>query len=248
VLDKPLQGAIEPIRSRRKPKLPVVLTQAEVKKVLGNMKRVHLLMAQLLYGAGLRLMECVRMRIQDIDFDRKMIYVNAAKGGKNRVTLLPHFLIGDLTAHIEKVRAIHEKDLAEGFGEAYLPESLARKYPGAAQEFRWQYVFPSKKLSKDPRTGVIRRHHVLESGLQKAVRTAVTKAGITKRVTCHTFRHSFATHLLENGVNIRIVQELMGHANVKTTEIYTHVMEKDLSAVRSPLDVLTQPDSPFRRT
>ena len=243
VLEKPIREEIKPIRAKRKPKLPVVMTQGEVKRVLGYMKGTHLLMAQLLYGGGLRLMECVRMRIQDIDFERKMIYVNTTKGGKHRITLLPDYIIGDLHAHIEKVKEIHEKDISEGYGETYLPESLARKDPHAAKEFRWQYVFPSKRLSKDPRTGVVRRHHVLESGLQKAVKTAVQRTGIPKRITCHTFRHSFATHLLENGVNIHVVQELMGHSNVKTTEIYTHVMEKDISAVRSPLDLLEESET-----
>ena len=181
-------------------------------------------------------MECVRMRVQDLDFERGLIYLRAAKGGKDRATLFPKTLHDEMKQHIEKVRRLHEKDLAEGHGEVYLPESLATKYRGASKEFRWQYVFPSKTLSKDPRTGVVQRHHVLESGLQKAVKVAADRAGITKKVSCHTFRHCFATHLLENGVNIRVVQELMGHADVKTTEIYTHVMQKDLNAVVSPLD------------
>lgn len=238
VLEKPVQEEIEPIRAKRKPKLPMVMTQSEVQRVFDHMKGKHLLMAKLLYGGGLRLLECVRMRVQDIDFEIKMIYVRGAKGGKDRITLLPEFLIDDLNMQIEEVKKIHNKDLTEGFGETYLPESLARKYPSAANDFRWQYVFPSKKLSRDPRTGANRRHHVLESGLQKAVKVAVTRAGIIKRVSCHTFRHCFATHLLENGVNIRVVQELMGHKNVKTTEIYTHVMEKDLEDILSPLDVI----------
>ena len=236
VLDQSIQGELEPVRAKRHPRVPVVMTEREVGKVLGEMSGLHLLMGKLLYGGGLRLMECVRLRVQDLDFERGLIYVRAAKGEKDRTTLFPKSLQNQMKQHIEKVRRVHEQDLAEAHGEVYLPESLARKYRGAAKEFRWQYVFPSKTLSTDPRTGTVRRHHVLESGLQKAVKVAVDRAGITKRVSCHTFRHCFATHLLENGVNIRVVQELMGHANVKTTEIYTHVMQKDLNAVVSPLD------------
>jgi integron integrase len=240
VLDQPIQGQIAPVRAKRHPKVPVVMTQGEVQKVLGEINGTHLLMAKLLYGGGLRLMECVRLRIQDLDFGKSLLYIRAAKGGKDRATVFPKAIHGELKQHLEKVRRVHEHDLEEGRGEVYMPESLARKCRGAAKEFRWQYVFPSKSLSTDPRTGIVRRHHVLESGLQKAVKVAVDRAGITKRVSCHTFRHSFATHLLENGVNIRVVQELMGHADVKTTEIYTHVMQKDISAVVSPLDHLVR--------
>jgi site-specific recombinase XerD len=154
------------------------------------------------------------------------------------LTILPAFLVDELREQVEKARMLHHSDLADGYGSVYIPEALSRKYRHAAREFRWQYVFPSKKLSRDPRTGALRRHHVLESGLQKAVKRAVDRAGITKRAGCHTFRHCFATHMLENGVNIRVVQELMGHADLKTTEIYTHVMQKDVDAVRSPLDTL----------
>ena len=236
VLLKPLEGEIAPIRAKRHARVPVVMTQAEVKRVLSYMSRTHLLMAKLMYGSGLRLMECVRLRVQDLDFAKSLIYVRGAKGGKDRVTLFPKALHSELRIHLEKVKDLHAHDLAAGHGEVHLPDALARKYPRAGKDVRWQYVFPSKNLSADPRTGVVRRHHVLESGLQKAVKIAVDRAGITKRVSCHTFRHSFATHMLENGVNIRVVQELMGHADVKTTEIYTHVMEKDISAVLSPLD------------
>jgi len=240
VLNQPIQGEIAPVRAKRHTRVPVVMTQGEVQKVLGEMNGTHLLMAKLLYGGGLRLMECVRLRVQDLDFGKSLLYIRASKGGKDRATLFPKAIHGDLKQHLERVRRLHEQDLGEGRGEVYMPESLARKYRGAAREFRWQYVFPSKSLSTDPRTGKVRRHHVLESGLQKAVKVAVDRAGITKRISCHTFRHSFATHLLENGVNIRAVQELMGHADVKTTEIYTHVMEKDVSAVVSPLDHLVR--------
>lgn len=238
VMDQPIQGEIAPLRAKRHGRVPVVMTREEVQRVLREMRGTHLLMAKLLYGGGLRLMECVRLRVQDLDFERGLVYLRAAKGGKDRTTVFPKAIHGELKQHIEKVRRLHEGDLGEGRGEVYMPEGLSRKYRGAAKEFRWQYVFPSKALGKDPRTGVTRRHHVLESGLQKAVKIAVDRAGIQKRVSCHTFRHCFATHLLENGVNIRVVQELMGHADVKTTEIYTHVMQKDVSAVVSPLDYL----------
>jgi integron integrase len=209
-----------------------------VQRVLAQMRGNHLLMAKLLYGCGLRLMECVRLRVHDLDFERNRVYVRAAKGDKDRVTIFPKIIQDEMRQHLEKIKLLHDEDLARGQGEVYMPGALSEKYPAAAKEFRWQYVFPSKALSRDPRTGVLRRHHVLESGLQKAVKAAVDKAGITKRVSCHTFRHCFATHLLENGVNIRVVQEVMGHADVKTTEIYTHVMEKDISVVLSPLDML----------
>ncbi|MFH1639721.1 MAG: integron integrase, partial [Chloroflexota bacterium] len=217
---------------------PVVMTKAEVQRVLAQMRGNHLLMAKLLYGCGLRLMECVRLRVHDLDFERNRVYVRAAKGDKDRVTIFPKIVQDEMRQHLEKIKLLHDEDLARRQGEVYMPGALPKKYPAAAKEFRWQYVFPSKALSRDPRTGVLRRHHVLESGLQKAVKAAVDKTGITKRVSCHTFRHCFATHLLENGVNIRVVQEVMGHADVKTTEIYTHVMEKDISVVLSPLDML----------
>lgn len=239
VLDMPISGDIAPVKARRHPRIPVVMTQNEVARVLSEMQGTHLLMARLLYGSGLRLMECVRLRVQDLDLETKKIYVRGAKGGKDRVTLLPNTIFDDLQKHLFRVKELYEEDLARGHAEVILPNALGRKYPNAAKEWIWQYVFPAKNLSKDPRSGKLRRHHVLESGLQKAVKIAVRKAGITKRVSCHTFRHSFATHLLENGVNIRIVQELMGHSDVKTTEIYTHVMAKDISMVLSPLDHLS---------
>ncbi len=239
VLDQPVGESLEHIRAQRLRRPPVVMSKAEVQKVLAHMTGTHLLMAQLLYGAGLRLMESVRLRVQDLDFARNLIYLRDAKGGKDRTTVFPDSLMADLKTHLGKVKQLHEQDLAAGYGSAYLPNALEKKYPHAAKEFIWQYVFPSRKLSTDPRSGEVRRHHVLESGLQKAVKTAVKRAGLTKKVGCHTFRHSFATHLLENGVNIRVVQELMGHADVKTTEIYTHVMARDIDAVASPLDSLS---------
>lgn len=206
--------------------------------MLNELQGTHALMAKLLYGAGLRLMECIRLRIKDVDFGQNHLYIRSSKGDKNRVTLLPNELRDELYRHIERVRHLHKQDIAEGFGSVYLPQALEKKYPNSAKEPGWQYVFPSRKRSVDPRSGEVRRHHVLESGLQKAVKTALRKADITKQASCHTLRHSFATHLLENGVNIRVVQELMGHSDVKTTEIYTHVMQKDIHEVCSPLDSL----------
>ena len=240
VLDLPIAEAIEHVRAKRFARPPVVMSNSEVQRVLVHMQGIHLLMAGMLYGCGLRLMECIRLRIKDLDFDRNLVYVCMAKGGKDRTTLFPKSIQEELRQQVERVRGVNAQDMTRGFGKVYIPESLSRKYPNASREFRWQYLFPSKNLSIDPRSKVKRRHHVLESGLQKAVKVAVDRAMITKRVSCHTFRHSFATHMLENGVNIRIVQELMGHADVKTTEIYTHVMDKDYSVVVSPLDSLVK--------
>jgi integron integrase len=237
VLDIEL-GSFAPVRSKKHRKPPTVLTQDEVARMLGAMEGTHRLMAQLTYGCGLRLMECIRLRVQDLDFGQGRIFVRGGKGGKDRTVVLPEAVRPLLADHVERVVALHKQDLREGFGEVYIPEGLARKYPNACREIGWQYVFPSKKRSIDPRSGKEMRHHVLESGFQKAVKEAVGKARIFKRATVHTLRHSFATHLLENGVNIRMVQELMGHKDVKTTEIYTHVMNKDIDAVQSPLDRL----------
>lgn len=237
VLDIPLENKIQPARSKRKPKLPTVLDRHEVKRLFIHISGVHALMAKLLYGSGLRLMECVRLRIKDVDFSRKRLHV-LGKGEKWRSTVLGDPIIPELNTHIRQVKDLHHQDLEQGFGEVYVPEALARKYKNAAKETRWQFVFPAKKRSVDPRSGRERRHHVIESGLQKAVKRAVDRAGIDKRVTCHTLRHSFATTMLENGINIRMLQELMGHADVKTTERYTHVMDKDISRLKSPLDDL----------
>ena len=237
VLDIDL-GAIAPVRSKRHRKPPTVLTQEEMGQLLNAMQGTHRLMAQLTYGCGLRLMECIRLRVQDVDFGQGRVFIRGGKGGKDRTVALPEAVRPLLADHIERVVALHAQDLRDGFGEVYIPEALARKYPNACREIGWQYVFPSKKRSIDPRSGKTMRHHVKESGLQKAVKAAVKKAGIVKRATVHTLRHSFATHLLENGTHIRMVQELMGHKDVKTTEIYTHVMNKDIDAVKSPLDLL----------
>ena len=244
VLDIPIEDKISAVRANKRRRLPVVMSQNEVNQVISQMTGVHQLMAQLMYGGGLRLMECIRLRVKDLDFERNLIYVRAGKGAKDRVTLFPASTHAQMASHLEKVSAVHERDLAEGFGEVYLPGALARKYPGAPRQFGWQYVWPAKKRSQDPHSGKIRRHHVLESGLQKAVKRAVERAGLTKRVTSHTFRHSFATHLLENGTNIRAVQELMGHADLRTTQIYTHVMDKAIGGVVSPLDALAARSGP----
>ena len=238
VLDKPLDGKIAPVRSKKHRRPPTVLTQKEVQNVLENMDGTHALMAKLIYGSGMRLMECVRLRIQDVDFGQGNIFIRGGKGGKDRTTILPHNIREELRKHIDRVKDLHRQDLENGFGEVYLPEALGRKYSKAARQTSWQYVFPAKSISKDPRSGIVRRHHVLESGLQKAVKSAVRKAGIDKRATVHTLRHSFATHMLENGINIRVLQDLMGHADVKTTEIYTHVMRRDIQSIKSPLDIL----------
>jgi integron integrase len=195
-------------------------------------------MAKISYGGGLRLMECIRLRIRDFDFERNMVFIRGAKGGKDRETLFPESVHSEVKEHIKIVEELHEKDLAAGAGEVYLPDALARKYRSAPREFGWQYLFPAKKLSDDPRSGKTRRHHVDPSGFQKAVKAAARKANIIKPVGTHTLRHSFATHLLDDGVNIRVVQQLMGHADVKTTEIYTHVMKKNIEAITSPLDLL----------
>ncbi|MGB5687044.1 MAG: integron integrase [Candidatus Electrothrix sp.] len=237
VFDMPLAEKIQPIRSKRKPNLPTVLGGEEIQHFFQHIKGTHALMAKLLYGSGLRLMECVRLRIMDVDFDRKRIRI-LGKGDKQRSTILAEPVVAELREHIDRVKLLHHNDLEAGFGEVYIPEALARKYPAAARETHWQYVFPSQKRSVDPRSGQIRRHHVMESGLQKAVKRAAHRAGIDKRVTCHTLRHSFATAMLENGTNIRVLQELLGHADVKTTEIYTHVMDKDISRLSSPLEKL----------
>lgn len=238
VLDIDLGEGIAPTRSKRRRNLPTVLTSEEVSRMLEKMQGKHALMAKLLYGCGLRLMECVRLRVKDVDFGQGQVFVRNPKGGRDRTVVLPDTIAAGLQTQVDAVIALHQSDLKEGFGEVYLPPSLARKYPNAPKEPGWQYVFPAKKLSKDPRSEKTRRHHVLESGLQKAVKRALTLAKIHKKAGCHTLRHSFATHLLENGTNIRVVQKLMGHADVKTTEIYTYVMKKDIDSVKSPLDLL----------
>jgi integron integrase len=226
------------VRAKRGPKLPVVLTQAEMRSILKNLEGKKLLLVHILYGTGMRLMEVARLRVQDIDFGTSSIIVRSSKGDKDRMTILPKVVKNKLKEHLAAAKKIHEKDLAKGFGEVYLPGALDRKYPNAAKEWRWQYAFPSATLSVDPRSGKVRRHHISPSSIQKIVAAAVRKAGIPKHATVHTLRHSFATHLLMNGVNIREVQELLGHKNVETTMIYNHVMRNMAGAPRSPLDTL----------
>lgn len=238
VLQLPLDQSLAPVRAKRKIQPPTVLTEQEIQRLFAQMTGTHLLMAKLVYGSGLRLMECIRLRLQDLDFGQGQIFVRDGKGGRDRVSFLPQTIAQELQLHVKRVKELHRKDLAQGFGEVYLPHALAKKYRKAAWETPWQYLFPSKNRSIDPRSGKERRHHVLESGLQKAVKTAVKRTEMSKRATVHTLRHSFATHMLENGTNIRVLQELLGHADVKTTEIYTHVMRKDLGGVVSPLDQL----------
>jgi integron integrase len=231
-LDLPIQA----IRAKRPLRLPTVLTRDEIRRLLTHVKPPYCLMAQLLYGSGLRLMECLRLRVKDLDIAQYHVVVRDGKGMKDRVTMLPTRLIEPLQDHLQQVQRLHVSDRARGYGEVYLPFALARKYPHAHDEWGWQYVFPADRLSRDPRSGMLRRHHVNERGLQTAVRTAARAAGIVKPVTCHTLRHSFATHLLQHGYDIRTVQELLGHKDVKTTMIYTHVLNRGGLAVRSPLD------------
>lgn len=236
VLDQDLPWLENVERAKAPKRLPVVLTQDEVQAVLSRLSGTHWLVSGLLYGAGLRIMEALRLRVKDVDFARGEILVREGKGFKDRVTMLPGLVVDPLRAHLEQVRALHEQDLAEGYGEVYLPYALDRKYPNAPREWGWQYVFPSKSRSVDPRSGVVRRHHVQDQAIQRAIRQAVRDAGIAKPATPHTLRHSFATHLLGSGYDIRTVQELLGHKDVTTTMIYTHVLNKGGRGVTSPLD------------
>ena len=238
VLGLPVAEDLAPVRSKKPVRLPVVLSQGEIVRVLGQMNGVHALVAKLMYGGGLRVMEALRLRVHDIDFANGYLTIRDGKGGKDRATLLAPSLVAELNVHLEQTRRLFDSDLAEGVAGVYLPNALARKYPHAGTSWGWQYVFPSKSLSVDPRSGKTRRHHLSDSGLQKAIRDAKNKAHIDKRVTSHTLRHSFATHLLESGTNIRVVQKLLGHSDVKTTEIYTHVLQQNLDKVVSPLERL----------
>lgn len=236
VLDKPIDWIDDVERAKKPQRLPVVFTREEARSVINHLRGEMWLMASLLYGSGLRLMECIRLRVKDLDFAQSQIIVREGKGNKDRVTVLPEALANPLERHLERVKAVHETDIKEGFGKVYLPFALARKYPNANREWCWQYVFPASKRSVDPRSGQVQRHHISETVLQKAVKGAIRRAGINKPGSCHTLRHSFATRLLENGYDIRTIQELLGHADLQTTMIYTHVLNRGGKAVRSPID------------
>jgi integron integrase len=238
VLEKPL-GEIGPFKRPKKPKrIPTVLNPGEIQSLFSQLHGMHSLMIRLMYGTGMRVMECVRLRILDLDFSYRQIVVRESKGKKDRVVPMPDVLLNQLQKQVKWVEQIHRKDIEAGFGTVFLPEALARKYPNAERELRWQYLFPASRLAQNPRTGIMHRHHIHESAIQKAVKQAATKANILKRVTSHTMRHSFATHLLETGSDIRTVQELLGHANVETTMIYTHVVKRGGTGTQSPLDRL----------
>ena len=238
VLGVELDWLEDVVRAKRPQRLPVVLTVNEVRQILSLIPENNGLIARLMYGTGMRLMEAIRLRVKDINFEYRQITIRDGKGGKDRTTVLPDALIEELKGQLNKTRRLHETDLAEGYGCVYLPFALSRKYPNACREFAWQYVFPSMKRSRDPRSGEIRRHHLDEKNLQRAIKNAARKAGIAKPVSSHTLRHSFATHLLENGYDIRTIQELLGHKDVKTTMIYTHVVNRGGKGVKSPIDYL----------
>jgi integron integrase len=223
-------------RARRPKRLPVVLSRTQVRAILNQLDEPYWSIVSLLYGSGLRLLESLRLRIKDLDFDRRRVIVLNGKGAKDRVTVLPDTLVAPLRARLHHLRIAHESARARGYGGVELPHALSRKYPGAHLEFGWQYVFPAANPSKDPRTGAWRRHHIHEQSVQRVVRNAVRAAGIELPASCHTFRHCFATHLLASGADIRTVQELLGHASVKTTQIYTHVLDRHSSGTLSPLD------------
>jgi integron integrase len=226
------------VRAKRRMNLPTVLSRDEVKKLLSFLDGAHLLMAQFMYGCGLRLMECLRLRIKDVDLENDLLMVRSGKGEKDRALMIPEKIKEEIAKHVASVKEIYEQDVRIGYGEVSLPDALEKKYPGAAREWVWQWVFPAEKLSVDPRTGKVMRWHIHPAAIQRAVKEAVMKAGVPKMASCHTLRHSFATHLLEAGHNIRTIQELLGHKHVNTTMIYTHVIRKKPSEIRSPLDGL----------
>lgn len=238
VLHEPLNEAIDAVRAERKANVPVVLSREEVMALLPRLEGIPQLVVKLLYGSGLRIMEAVRLRVKDVDFEMKQLTVRAGKGDRDRVTTFPTRLTPLLQNHLATVRVMHQQDLAQGCGEVYLPHALARKYRAAGGEWGWQYVFPARELSVDPRTGLRRRHHVDPSVINKAIKVAARRAGLSKVISAHTFRHSFATHLLQRGTDIRTIQALLGHKDVATTMIYTHVLRQGGQGVASPLDDL----------
>lgn len=247
VLDRKLDYMDKIERVKRPAKIPVVFTREEAHAVLAHLKGDYRLMVHLLYGSGLRLLECLRLRVKDIDFGYRQITVRQSKGMRERVTLLPERLCQPLQAHLTRVKELHRQDVAQGGGAVFLPSALQRKYPNAARQWIWQYAFPADKISLDPRSGEKRRHHMGEKNLQNAVKHAIRAAGVVKAASCHTFRHSFATHLLESGYDIRTVQELLGHKDLATTMIYTHVCNKPGLNIRSPLDEPESTPSRVRR-
>jgi integron integrase len=236
LVELPWLGKIESAKTPQR--LPVVLTASEVRKVLAEIDGTAGLMLRLIYGSGMRIMECMRLRVKDLEFERSEVLIREGKGFKDRVSMLPQSLVDPLQAHLLRVRSLHNRDLVEGYGAVYLPFALERKYPNATKDWCWQYVFPSSKRSVDPRSGTVRRHHADEKAIQRAMQQAVRRAGVDRPATPHTLRHSFATHLLEAGYDIRTIQELLGHKDVQATMIYTHVLNRGGRAVASPLDAL----------
>ena len=238
VLKHALQGSINAVRADKKVNVPVVMTREEVAAVISLMDGTPQVVAKLLYGSGLRIMEAVRLRVKDIDYQMKQLTVRSGKGDKDRFTTFPTTLIPLLQNHLAGVKTLHQQDLVQGYGETYLPHALARKYPNAPKEWGWQYVFPARTLSVDPCSGITRRHHVDPSVINKAIKGSVRRVGLTKQISAHTFRHSFATHLLQRGTDIRTIQQLLGHNDVSTTMIYTHILQQGGQGVPSPLDDL----------
>ena len=238
VLNHTLEGRINAVRADKKINVPVVMTREEVAAVISLLDGTAQLVAKLLYGSGLRIMEAVRIRVKDIDFQMKQLTVRSGKGDKDRFTTFPATLTPLLQNHLARVKTLHQQDSAQGHGEVYLPHALVRKYPNTAKEWGWQYIFPARNLSVDPRAGITRRHHVDPSVINKAIKVVVRRAGLTKHISAHTFRHSFATHLLQRGTDIRTIQQLLGHNDVATTMIYTHILQQGGQGVPSPLDDL----------
>ncbi len=238
VLGIPIEKSGRIVRARTPTRLPIVLTPHEVRSVIDRLQGTHRIVAMLLYGSGMRLMECMKLRVKDVDFQRREILIREGKGDRDRVTMLPDSVAAELGRHMQIVHDLHDQDLRSGAGWVMLPSALERKYPYAGREWAWQWVFPATRIHTDPATGRRRRHHLHESSVQRAVKEAVRRSRIPKRATCHTFRHSFATHLLESGYDIRTVQELLGHRNVRTTMVYTHVLNRGGLGVRSPADSL----------